>query len=239
LSQGWPVPEAPPRGVDSEEADSPARVMIVNAHRLFAEAISLTLQSQGLHVLGVATSSDDALSWTGSHSPDVVLLDAAMSDGYALELGRRIIAAVPDTKIVLLGTSNNSESVRDAMRAGFHGYVTKDTQLSDLVVAIEAAMAGNMMVPHNLASAAAGARTPEQRDAVMLAKHLTTREKDILRLLTQGRSGEEIAQHLSISRNTVRTHIQNILTKLQVHSRLEAAAFAVTHRLVDVVSIDV
>lgn len=103
--------------------------------------------------------------------------------------------------------------------------------MAQFVDSIKAAMSGQLVVPHRLAARAAGARSSEERDASLLAEQLTKRERDVLRMLVEGARSEAIAKRMSISPNTVRTHVQNILTKLQVHSRLEAAAFAVRHGL--------
>jgi two-component system nitrate/nitrite response regulator NarL len=147
-----------------------------------------------------------------------------------------MIAELPGTRVVLVAASDDPGMVRDAMEAGIQGYVTKDTPLAQLISTIWAVLADQVVVPHSLASAAAGARSPEERNAVLVARQLTERERDVLILLARGKKGSRIAQELSISPNTVRTHVQNILTKLQVHSRLEAVAFAARHGLVDISS---
>jgi two-component system, NarL family, nitrate/nitrite response regulator NarL len=100
------------------------------------------------------------------------------------------------------------------------------------VSSIQAVLNGNVIMPKQLARAAAGDQSPEEQHAAMLVKQLTDRERQVLQLLAEGSSGVQIAARLAISPNTVRTHVQSILTKLQVHSRLEAAAFAVRHGLI-------
>jgi DNA-binding NarL/FixJ family response regulator len=127
---------------------------------------------------------------------------------------------------------SDPQLLREAIKAGFHGFITKDTPMDRFVDAIRAAMSGQVVVPQRLAARAAGAQSVEERDASMLSAQLTPRELEVLAMLVEGARGEEIGSKLSISPNTVRTHIQNILMKLQVHSRLEAAAFAVRYGLV-------
>jgi two-component system NarL family response regulator len=129
---------------------------------------------------------------------------------------------------------NDSRAVQRALKAGFHGYLTKDIPLSQFVDAIKTALSDQVIIPHRLARAAVGVRSAEEQQAMLLADQLTAREKEVLELLVKGAGGPEIADSLSVSQNTVRTHIQNILTKLQVHSRLEAASFAVRFSIVKV-----
>ena len=196
------------------------RVLIIDDHKLFAEAIRSALGSDGLRmeILPVATSAKEGLAAAKSGSPDLVLVDLGLPDESGVELA---VTALSDPQFL-----------REAMKAGFHGFITKDTPMARFVDSIKAAMSGHVVVPHRLAARAAGARSTEERDAGLLAEQLTKRERDVLGMLVEGTRSEEIARRMSISPNTVRTHIQNILTKLQVHSRLEAAAFAVKHGLV-------
>jgi two-component system nitrate/nitrite response regulator NarL len=112
--------------------------------------------------------------------------------------------------------------------------MTKNTPIQRLVEAVDSVLGGQVVVPQRLASEAAGARTPDEEAVELLAKQLTLREREVLVLLVEGASGQTIARRLGISPNTVRTHVQSILMKLQVHSRLQAATFAVRHRLVAV-----
>jgi two-component system, NarL family, nitrate/nitrite response regulator NarL len=117
------------------------------------------------------------------------------------------------------------------MAAGFHGYLTKDTDLPKLVDAMRVTLEGHTVVPTHLAQGPRAVRG-RQDPATALAELLTQREREVLALLVNGHGSGHISDVLGISTNTVRSHIQNILPKLQVHSRLEAAAFAVRHNLV-------
>lgn len=139
------------------------------------------------------------------------------------------MAEFPDTKVIVLTGSRRPDWAREAKRLGFHGFVTKDSGLSQVVRAI-VAVAGGQAVPFQPTAAAAGAvgagRSPEEKHWALLAKVLTDREREILAMLVEGADSREIASRVGIMPNTVRTHIQNVLTKLQVHSRLEAAALA-------------
>jgi two-component system nitrate/nitrite response regulator NarL len=208
------------------------RILVVDAHRLFAEAIGTALSTQGFDVCPPAATASEALMTARDRMPEVVMLGTTGGDADASELGRAILQELPDTRVVVLTTAGDPDAVRDALRAGFAGYVMKDAPLSQLLATIDAILSGQVVVPHRLARAAAGARSPEERRAQHLAAQLTGRELEVLALLASGVRGEDMADRLSISSNTVRTHIQNVLSKLGVHSRLEAAAFALQHRIV-------
>jgi two-component system nitrate/nitrite response regulator NarL len=210
------------------------RVLIVDDHKLFAEAIRSALSSDGLRmeVLPVATSAKEALATAKADKPDLVLVDLGLPDESGVVLGRKILEECKGATVLAVTALSDPRLLREVMKAGFHGFITKDTPMARFVDLIKAAMSGHLVVPHRLAARAAGARSTEERDAGLLAEQLTKRERAVLEMLVEGARSEDIARRLSISPNTVRTHIQNILTKLQVHSRLEAAAFAVKHGLV-------
>ncbi len=185
-----------------------------------------------MEVLGSAGTGSEGLDVARRERPDVVLVDIGLPDESGLTIGKRILDEMPDTKIVAVTSLIDPRAVAEAVRLGFRGYVTKDTPVNQFVTSIRAVLDGNVIMPKQLARAAAGDRSPEEQHADMLVKQLTDRERQVLQLLAEGSSGVQIAARLSISPNTVRTHVQSILTKLQVHSRLEAAAFAVRHGLI-------
>jgi two-component system nitrate/nitrite response regulator NarL len=149
-------------------------------------------------------------------------------------VGSAILQEHPEAKIVALTAMSDRAAVDDALRIGFRGYLTKDTPVARFVNAVRSAVDGNLVLPHRLSPAAR--RSPAEEAAALLASQLTPREREVLELLVQGADGTRAAAALGISLNTVRTHVQSILTKLQVHSRLEAATFAVRHRLVEIPS---
>jgi DNA-binding NarL/FixJ family response regulator len=210
------------------------RVLIIDDHKLFAEAIRSALGSDGhrMEILPVATSAKEGLAAAKLGKPDLVLVDLGLPDESGVDLGRKILDAIPRSTVLAVTAISDPDLLREALKAGFHGYITKDTPIARFIDSIRAAMSGQVVVPQRLAARAAGAQSVEERDASMLSEQLTARELEVLAMLVEGARGEEIGSRLSISPNTVRTHIQNILMKLQVHSRLEAAAFAVRYGLV-------
>lgn len=211
---------------------TPTRVLIVDDHGLFAEAIRLTLDANGVEVVGIANTVEEGLDAVHRLRPEVALVDIGLPDGSGIDLGERILAERPETKVIALSALGDPRAVRDALRVGFHGYIIKDTSISRFITAIEAVLGGEVVVPRALAPRVAGKQSSDEEAVALLVDQLTPRERQVLELLVEGASGQAIARALGISPNTVRTHVQNVLTKLQVRSRLEAATFAVRHRIV-------
>lgn len=213
----------PPEGV---------RVLIVEDYRLFADALRWILQRWGMEVVGVTTLGEEALAIARRERPDLVLLDVNLPDMSGLSVGRRILEELPDSRIMAVTAVASTRVVKQAISAGFHGYLTMDTPITQLTSSILTVLAGDRVMPRRLGPSTLARLPPQEQAALALAEQLSQREKEILTLLVDGLSNAEIAGRLQIAQNTVRTHAQNILTKLQVHSRLEAAAFAVRHGLV-------
>jgi len=207
--------------------------LIVDDNRLFSEVIREVLTENGVEVAGTESTGDAAIAAARRLRPDVVLIDLALPDRPGLEVGSSILEELPETKVVAVTGSNGEGALNGAISRGFHGFLSKDVSLREFVSSIRAAVDGNVVVfPHTAASEAN--LTEERKNGLLLARQLSAREKELLALLVDGATSAEIAEKLSLSPNTVRTHIQSILTKLQVHSRLEAAMFAVKHGVVRV-----
>jgi two-component system, NarL family, nitrate/nitrite response regulator NarL len=186
------------------------------------------LKDLGLEVLPVVTTASEAAE-AAQQEPDLVLVDIGLPDQSGIALGERILEEHPATKVVALTALDDASLVREALRVGFAGYITKDTRTDMLVRLLWGVLDGQVVVA---ATANAGrAANNASSDPGVLHSQLTRREMEVLRLLVDGASSAEIARTLDVSPNTVRTHVQGILAKLQVHSRLEAAAFAVRHNV--------
>jgi two-component system, NarL family, nitrate/nitrite response regulator NarL len=207
-------------------------VLIVDDHRLFAEAITWALERLGMRVV-LASNAEEALDATRRHRPSLVLLDIGLPGASGLSVGKEILRLTPDAKVVAVTALHDPGAVKEAVRLGFHGYITKDTPMERFAASIDAAIGGQLVMPHHLARVMGESPSDEERHASVLAAQLTPRERDVLDMLVEGASSARIAKRLSISPNTVRSHVQSILPKLQVHSRLEAAAFAVRHGLAE------
>jgi DNA-binding NarL/FixJ family response regulator len=202
------------------------RILIVDDHKLFADAISPSLQRQGIDVVGIATDGSEALEAFRRHLPDGVLIDIGLPDRSGLVVGSEILEERPITVVIAVTALEDPRMVREAARAGFHGFLTKSTNLRQFVHSVRAVLDGEAIFPR-------GDGPSPIRQTPLVAEQLTAREREVLALLSRGATSQTIADALAIAPNTVRTHVQNILSKLQVHSRLEAVAFAVRHGVVD------
>ena len=180
-------------------------------------------------MVAVATTGAEGRELVHGLRPDLILVDIGLPDESGLVAGRRILEEYPEAKVVALTALLSPATVREAVRLGFHGYITKDTPVSRFASSLRAILDGQVVFPRRLASALG---RPRDDGSDLLAAQLTARELEVLGLMADGLSGTNIALKLGISSNTVRTHIQSILTKLQVHSRLEAVAFALRRGLV-------
>jgi DNA-binding NarL/FixJ family response regulator len=211
------------------------KVLVVDDHALFTDAILPVLDAmEEMDVLGVARSGQEGLSLVRRTRPDLVLVDLGLPDTSGIVLGRQILQELPETRVLALTGRSDSEAVSEALAAGFGGYLTKDIRMASFPDRIRAALEGDVVRPDPPPPPTPVRRTLEAENAELLAKQLTKRELQVLTLLVEGSDNAEIARRLDVSANTVRTHVQSILTKLGVRSRLQAAAFAVRHHVVEV-----
>lgn len=185
------------------------------------------LVEEGLEVLPIAATGRETLEAARAARPELVLLDIGLPDQSGLQVGMTIIQELPDTKVIALTALQDPKLAQEAIRVGFLGYVTKSADTRQFIQALRSVLAGNTVIPQRLAMS----RSRSEHDVTI--DQLTERELQVLRLLARGFPSAKIAAEMGIAWNTVRTHVQSILTKLQVHSRLEAAAFAVRHGLVE------
>lgn len=207
-------------------------VMIVDDHPLVRSAIARTLETGGFAVVGEVATAEEALLAAPAAAPDILLVDISLPGLSGVQLVRELSPRLPSTSFVMLTTSTADRDVADAMRNGAMGYLTKDISPDALVRSLRAVSSGELVMPRRLAArliqrmswrrGAAGEREPDARDG--LVEQLTTRELNVLRLLADGLSDRDIATALTISHRTVETHVGNILRKLGVRNRAEAAA---------------
>jgi two-component system, NarL family, nitrate/nitrite response regulator NarL len=209
------------------------RIVIIDDQRLFAEVLAVALADEGHEISGVAANAVEAEELVAELAPDILLLDVGSPERTGLALGKDLMARRPETKIIVLTALTNPAIARQALRIGFHGVLTKDASIASVLSAIAAVSEGQVAMPRTPARESFGVLHDEW-EVDIVARQLTARELEVLRLLAEAFTNQRIATQLSISPNTVRTHVQAILTKLQVHSRLEAAAFALRHGLVEV-----
>lgn len=204
------------------------RVLLVDDQALFREALGTILSLQpDLQVVGEAANGQEALAAAAEHQPDVILMDLNMPilDGVAAT--RRLKESGAAARVIVLTTFDNDETVFDGLRAGAVGYLLKDVSSAKLVEAIRAAAHGeSFLQPSIAAKVLAEFNRLEERVAAppsLLVDPLSDRELEILRRLAAGDSNKEIAAHLFITEGTVKNHVTNILGKLGVRDRTQAA----------------
>jgi two-component system, NarL family, response regulator LiaR len=199
------------------------RVLIADDHSVVRQGLHMFLAlDPELEIVGEATNGLEAISLSRKLNPDVVLMDLIMPQMDGIAATEIIRREMPDVEVVALTSVLEDAAVVGAVKAGAIGYLLKDTQANELCKAIKAAAAGQVQLsPQAAARLMHEVRTPENPQA------LTERETDVLSLLANGRANKEIALQLHISETTVKTHVSNILTKLGVPSRTQAALYAV------------
>jgi len=199
------------------------RVLIVDDHAVFCQALATMLRTEPeIEVVGQAGTVRGAIDEARTLQPDVVLLDVHMPDGSGIEAAAAIKKNRPQTQVVIL-TSDDEESVlQSAVQVGVTGYLSKHESAAQVVEAVRSAARGEALIaPYMLARLLHGL---QKKDEPGPATPLTPRELAVLRELSLGHDNEKVAKTLSMSPNTVRTHVQNILSKLDVHSKLEAVS---------------
>ncbi|PKW17718.1 LuxR C-terminal-related transcriptional regulator [Saccharopolyspora spinosa] len=199
-------------------------------HVIFVDALVATLPRHGCHVVGTAHDVAGVVEAVREHQPDVCLLDRYFGDDDGLDAIGEILNAGGRTRLLVLTADGDVRGMRDALAKGAAGYVHKMCGLSVLAGAIRGVMDGEAVVE---LAASRAPRLAGTTDALRLASHLTARERQCLRLLVDGAHTMAMAKQLGVAPTTVRTHVQSVLTKLGVHSRLEAASFAIRHGLLD------
>lgn len=205
------------------------RVLVVDDHSVVRQGLRMFLGlDTELDVVGEAANGQEALERARQLRPDVVLMDLIMPVMDGITAIAALRRELPDTEVIALTSVLEDEKVIGAVRAGAMGYLLKDTHAEDLCRAIKAAAAGQVQL-----SPQAAARLLREVKAPDNPETLTDREAEVLRLLAKGRSNKEIAQALIIGEKTVKTHVSNILAKLNVPSRTQAALFAVRIGMVD------
>jgi DNA-binding NarL/FixJ family response regulator len=205
------------------------RLVLADDHQVFAEGLGMVLDTEDdVEVLGIAPDGEGALRLVGEHRPDVLLLDAHMPRTDVYEVVRAAKAAAPETFVVVLSADTRREIVDVAIQAGADGFLAKDLTGWQVASVLRKLLAGQG-APVTPAVPERPARDPSVE---LRVRTLSAREREILGLLVNGHSNRRIAEECFLSLNTVRTHVQNVLVKLGVHSKLEAVAFALENQVV-------
>ncbi len=206
------------------------RVLLADDHPLFCEGMVSLLEARGIEVVGQASDGAEAVALAGQLKPDVVLMDLGMPDMGGLAATRLIKAEFPEIKVVILTVSEAHEDLFEAIRSGAHGYVVKTTKASEFFELLEALERGEAPLSRGLAIKIVRQLALEEAGSGGTVE-ITPREREVLRLVADGRTNREVASALSISETTVKFHMTNILHKLHLHSRAQVVAYAHKHGL--------
>ena len=211
------------------------RLLLCDDHVLLLEALAAALTARGHEVVATVADPSSVAEVARRLAPDVCILDISFPDGDGIEAASEIATVAPDTKVLILSATYDPALVRAAFEVGALGFVQKDESLEEVLTAVRRLGEGEVAVDPRLLRAAMreprAAPAPARRSVE--AALLTPRETEVLVHLVAGDTTSEIGRALGVASSTARTHIQNVLIKLGVHSRLQAAAFAVRHGLVD------
>jgi DNA-binding NarL/FixJ family response regulator len=200
--------------------------IVADDHPAMVEAVSEMLSESGLSVVGRARDGEEALAKIEARQPDVALIDVRMPRVGGVEVARRAAQMSPKTSVILYTAYGDRALLTEALDAGARGFVLKEAPLADLARAVELVAQGGTYVDPVLASFLASSKTTEK------LRTLTQRERDVLRLLADGHSNEEIGKRLFISPETVRTHVRKAMAKLDADTRTQAVATALRQSLI-------
>jgi DNA-binding NarL/FixJ family response regulator len=213
------------------------RILIADEQALFREAVRAVLEAESdMHVVAEAGTEAFAVSEARRTRPDAALIDAGLPGGGGIAAAKAIVDSIGGCRVLVLSGEGDERLLLDAVETGVGGFVTKESALSDLIDALRRVVRGEVVVPPMMLGPLLKTllqRRNEQEQVLDRLSRLTSRETQVLRLLVQGADNASIGSILAISPQTARTHVQNILTKLRVHSRLEAAAFVMQGGVLD------
>ncbi len=212
---------------------TPITVVVIDDHVLFRSGLRELLQQEEIQVVGEASTAEAGLETIQRHAPDVAIMDLNLPGMSGHDAIRQIAATAPRTQVLVLTISTSEDDVVEAVLAGACGYLLKDASISDILTGVRAAAAGESMVSPRMAKTLLEQmRLHERSDTRPTVNDLSTREKEVLRLVAEGKDNATIAQELFISPYTVKNHISNILLKLQVENRIQAAVRAVSDSMI-------
>jgi DNA-binding NarL/FixJ family response regulator len=211
------------------------RVLLVDDHDLFRTGLRNLLAEQGLIIVGEAGAGSEAIRMVQELAPDVVVMDLNMPGMSGVEATRHITGIAPLTRVLVLTISDQDGDVMDAILAGACGYLLKDASIQELLRGIRAAAVGESLISPHIAGKVlqrvrSASAQPEMAETIKA--ELTDREIQVLKLIANGRDNADIAGELHISPKTVKNHISNILMKLQIENRIQAAVYAVRSGIV-------
>lgn len=209
------------------------RILLVDDHKMMRDGLRAILEKEGLEVVGEAANGHDAMDAAVRLKPELVVMDIAMPDLNGIDATRRIVAAQPATKVIGLSMSSDRRYVLAMFEAGAAGYLLKNSASDELIQAVRAVASGLSYVSPGIASVVVqGCLTPEP--LAKPSRPLTSREREVLQLLAEGKTSKDIAARLGIAVPTVDTHRRQIMEKLDLHTIAELTKYAIREGLTSV-----
>ncbi|MBF6612254.1 MAG: response regulator transcription factor [Chloroflexi bacterium] len=218
--------------VDTESQADKITILIVDDHAIVRQGLRTYLDLQpDMAVVGEASNGNEAVALVKDLLPDIVLMDLVMPNGNGVDATRAVAALSPSTRVIVLTSFSEDEQVFASIKAGAQGYLMKDVLPQELVRAIRTVSKGEAQLDPEIARKLMQEFTNPQPST---PKHdLTERELEVLRLIAQGKSNKEISEDLVLSEKTVKTHVSNILQKLHLSDRTQAAVYALRQKIVE------
>jgi DNA-binding NarL/FixJ family response regulator len=209
------------------------KILIADDHHIVRRGLVFFLRTQhDIEIIGEAANGREAAELAKTHKPDLILMDLLMPEMDGIEATKIIKKEHPDIKVLMLTSFSDQDHVLPAMEAGASGYQLKDIEPDDLVVCIRRIMAGENQLHPKATSQLLANLSHQGKKENQLAEQLTKREREVLKEIASGKSNKEIAAALFITEKTVKTHVSNLLGKLELADRTQAALYAVKHHLV-------
>lgn len=200
------------------------RVVIVDDHPMVREGLAGILERQNIHVVGLASTGEQAIELYATHRPDVMLLDLRLPDQSGFDVARSVLSEDPNARIIILSSAQGDASIYNAINLGVRGYLLKGIDGTSLANQVRHVSAGGSCL------------SPEITDKLtryISSQKLSDRELEVLGLISKGKSNKEIADLLFVTENTVKMHVKKILLKLQANDRTQAVVIAIQRGLLD------
>jgi len=222
-------------GEPAPSAGTALRLMVVDDHPMWRDAVARDLEAAGLDVVATAATGTEALTRARATRPQVVVLDLQIPEPDGVEVTGALVAADPAVRVLILSASGEQEDVLEAVKAGATGYLVKSASRDELLSAVRRVAQGEAVFTPGLAGLVLGeyrrlADTPSASGGDDRPQ-LTERETEVLRMVAKGLSSKQIADRLVLSHRTVQNHVQNTLRKLQLHNRVELTRYAIEQGL--------
>jgi DNA-binding NarL/FixJ family response regulator len=221
--------------MDDASTGPRTRVMVVDDHPMWRDAVERDLAANGFEVVAVAADGDQALARFPAARPQVVVLDLQIPGPGGVEVTADVLGRDPSARVLILSASGEHQDVLEAVKAGATGYLVKSASRTELIDAVRRVAAGDSVFTPGLAGLVLGEfrRINEGGDEPEPENDLTARETEILKMVAKGMSYKQIAERLVLSHRTVQNHVQNTLRKLQMHNRVELTRYAIARGLDD------